>query len=292
MTDIVNSTEHKNTNTEKTSIPHKKKKFFNKHKTKNKQIKNTEEQLDLTEEYQDNIEPSKYNIEDFKIFNMIQCKTGFNKEEFWNILNQNLTTTPFNKILRNDMNLIAYAILYENTYIFNELIDNYGSFMTAEDIQDSILKLSFNKNPGILLKVYNYTKDNNINFNTDFTNKFISYVAKNSYREENNNIFINWLTPLLNEENKKEFWNDCFNSKNIPLMLCALKHENQTLKNYLKSNINIYENEIKDSGREHAIYKEFNAQYKKINDNTQEELESTSILPKQPNIVIKKKKFI
>lgn len=231
---------------------------------KNRQDKNTNNNISnenptLAEQSNisktNNLLKEDFTSPEYLLFSHLRQKTGNHPNKFWENLHLVLKNKDFPDIRRADMSLISYAALYESVEIFETLLYDYGNLIPQNEIESSIFKLSTNKNPLILHHTITFY-NNLYEPHEAFIDDFLKLAGKASYREEANQLLINWLTPKMTDLNKQNFWTICLEHKNISFINLAL--QNFELNTFLKNNESIFENLIRQSGRENTIYKSLN----------------------------------
>lgn len=237
---------HKETDKEISPIPVIKNPPKNKSKFKNPNKPSVDKNIDFNQ----SISKEDLFSPEYLLFAHLRQKTGNNPNKFWENLYILLKEKEFKDIKRSDMSLISYAALYESTDIFETLLYDYGHLIERIEIEKSIFKISANKNPLILEHTINFY-NKNYTPTEEFINEFIIVVGKFSYREEANKLFVTWLSKIMTDDNKNNFWKVCFENKNIPLMDVALN--NYELNNYLKNNKDNFDELINNSCKKFTI---------------------------------------
>jgi hypothetical protein len=188
--------------------------------------------------------------EEYEIFSFLRSKTGYNEKKFWENLDIILKEKDFSFIKNNNFSLLSYAILHDCTIVFDKLLKKFGSHLSQEEFQNSILKFCIHKNPEIINSVLNFY-NNNYQIEESFLKQFIINIAQFSYRQETNNLILNWLIPKLNDELLDIFWTNAIKNINIPIIMHSLKIS--LYAKYLNKNLNLYENSLKSIGRLNEI---------------------------------------
>lgn len=186
------------------------------------------------------------------LFNFLQTKLG-NPLAFWKALHKELSLTPFNMIKKDNFDLISYAALFDRFDIFDDLVYHYGNRLESKQFEKYILKLSINKNYNIFKTALSFYNNSHKDINNEFLEDFLSTATKQSYRQDNNKLFLSWITPYLSDSLKNNFWKEVFEFKNLSLLMIGLKHEQ--LNFYLKENQTIFSESIDKSGRKFEIKK-------------------------------------
>ena len=214
--------------------------------------------------------------EEYEVFTFLKQKTGYDEPRFWDNLKIILNSKKFSDIKRGDLTLISYATLHDNSLVFFKLLNNFGIEISHEEYINHVFKYGIHKNPEIIGAALDFY-GKNFKVENDFLNRFISDISTNSYRQENNQMFLKWLSPYLNDEHIKSFWSNSLKYKNIPIMLEALqKYEFAT---YLQKNYQEYEQIIQKSGHE--------SQFKKFLNNVNDLLiNEKNIAKKELNVII------
>lgn len=236
----------------------------------------SEENLTHQELPQENKSYIKESQEEYEIFTSLRQKTGFNESKFWENLSIVLNKKSFNDLRRSDLSIISYAVLHESDRIFEKLLLSFGKEINNEEYVNYVFKYGIHKNPKIIDIALNFYEKNFI-IENNFLVQFIKDIAHISYRSENNDIFLNWLEPKMNDDLLNLFWTECFNNNNIPLLQKSINHT--FFSQYLQKNKNLFQTFIDNSGRKFEINQSLNNQKntKKITQKVENNNESAKI---------------
>lgn len=195
--------------------------------------------------------------EEYEIFTFLRQKTGFNEHKFWENLSKTLKEKSFIQIRGSDLSLISYAVLHESENVFEKLLNNFGKEIDNNEYINYVFKYGIHKNPFIIETALNFY-EKNFTIENEFLTQFIKDIAHISYRSENNDVFLNWLKPKINDELLNLFWTECFNKNNIPLIQKSIQHP--TFSQYLKKHHENFNNLIEKCGRKFEINQALNSQ--------------------------------
>jgi hypothetical protein len=190
-----------------------------------------------------------------QLFSFLRQKTGANPVYFWQLLQELLKEKEFNQIRKSDMSLVSYSALYEVNDVFENLLYEYGTQITQEEFETTVLPLCMSKDTLLLkhgIKFYNQ----HFQPQEAFIEHFVSKSCKISYREENNKIILQWLTPHMNEKHYGQFWQECLNNHNVIMLECGLN--NSLLQSWLKNHYHELEEQISAIGKTHTVLKALN----------------------------------
>lgn len=190
-----------------------------------------------------------------QLFSFLRQKTGANPVYFWQLLQELLKEKEFNQIRKSDMSLVSYSALYEVNDVFENLLYEYGTQITQEEFETTVLPLCMSKDTLLLkhgIKFYNQ----HFQPQEAFIEHFVSKSCKISYREENNKIILQWLTPHMNDTHYGQFWQECLNNHNVIMLECGLG--NSLLQGWLKNHYHELEEQISAIGKTHTVLKALN----------------------------------
>jgi hypothetical protein len=187
-----------------------------------------------------------------QLFSFLRQKTGSNPVQFWQLLRDELKEKEFNQIRKSDMSLISYSALYEVSDIFENLLYEYGSQISQEEFETTVLPLCMSKH-STLLKHAIHFYDKHFQPQDSFIDSLIGKACKISYREENNHIALQWLAPHMQQDHYQKFWHECLDNHNVIMLECGLTHP--VLQNWLKNNYSDYEQKIGSIGKTHTVLK-------------------------------------
>lgn len=189
------------------------------------------------------------------LFYFLRQKFSYNKDAFFELLNNVLKVMDIKDIKEGNMTLFSYSAMYEKNEIFMELVQKYPNELNKQDFENYIIPVCLSKNEETLEIVID-AFNKNITLDSEFIKSLMSKMAKTSYREGNNTLILNWLNDSLTPELNKEFWDCTFNEKNIALTNIALN--NIKLKSYLKDNFEQFIDKIERIGKKAEITRKLN----------------------------------
>lgn len=184
--------------------------------------------------------------EEYDVFNFLRIKSGYNEQKFWEDLDIILKNKNFSDIKKSNLSLVAYAVLYDSTIVFDKLLEKFGNQLNKEEFDNHILKFGIHKNPALInssLKFY----EQHFLVEDSFLKKLVKDIAQASYRKETNHLFLNWLAPKLNNDLLEIFWTQAISHRNIPIIIESLHHNEYST--YLNQHIKTYEKPLESIGR-------------------------------------------
>lgn len=271
-------------------------------RTKNKNTKNIYDIDNYPEDYptynQNTVLYDFYKpfTKDNMLYSYIRQLSGFNESKFWELLNDSLQEKKFNELKTERLSLISYIVIYNKEIVYGELLNKFGKEISQEEFEKCLFIFSLSKNSIFIEEtIKKYTEL--FEPNEEFQSFLINNITKFSYRKENNDIILSWLSDIITENNLKLFWDLSLKENNVVLFEQALMEEK--FNKYLKQHYHDYKEKIELISKKHIteqILSKSNFKKsrtittttnKKLNDiKQQEENEKTSkIIPNDDKIL-------
>ena len=134
------------------------------------------------------------------------------------------------------------------------MLYEHGTKVGQKEFEDFIFPYCMNKNPQLLahsLKFYkeHYQPEGN------FIESLLAKMGKISYRQENNQILLNWFSGVLDDTHYQSFWQHCLVENNVALLDTALEHKE--FLHYLKAHYTEFSDHIALVNRKHTVERAF-----------------------------------